>query len=108
DTEAPTQWEEDVDEVPVLSNAKATGLVGGAKIKVRSSEAARLTVKFVKVRPGKKKAVKTVRKQIRAGKNTIKIKDKKRLVAVVYRLRLVAVDNAGNRSDSVTVQTRIK
>lgn len=108
DTEAPTQWEEDVDEVPVLSNAKATGLVGGAKIKVRSSEAARLTVKFVKVRPGKKKAVKTVRKQIRAGKNTLKIKDKKRLVAGVYRLRLVAVDNAGNRSDSVTVQTRIK
>ncbi|HEY8467534.1 MAG TPA: plastocyanin/azurin family copper-binding protein [Solirubrobacterales bacterium] len=108
DSEPPTQWEEDVVEVPVLSGVRATGLSRGVKIRLSSSKGARLTVKFVKVRPGKRKTVKTVRKRVKAGKTSFRVIDKKRLVGGVYRLRLVAVDGDGNRSDPVTVRTRVK
>ena len=103
----PSLCPEDDEVVPKLSRIKfrAPGKKAG-RLSVRVSERARVTAVFKRLPPGKLRKLRLTRKAAAAGAVKLPIR-KGKLKPGRYRLTIVAVDGAGNRSKVVKRKIRV-
>ncbi len=102
---------------PVLSRVRLSrrsirARRGRTTLSFRSSERARLSIRFDRVRRGRRaRRAASLTKRIRAGRGRIRISSRigrKRLARGSYRLTLVARDAAGNRSRAKRLTLRVR
>lgn len=97
-------WESGDNVRPTLTGLKATGIRRGARLRFTLSEPG--SVKVVFKRSGKVRYRGSLRK-LKAGKVRRKIKHKS-LTAGPYKVKLTAIDRAGNRSRPQSTSVKVK
>ena len=91
-------------EAPAISGVRLKGVRHGARIRLRLSETATVTLRFK--RRGSGKVVRTARVQLHAGTRTLIVRGD-RLRRGRYTVELVARDGAGNTAPAVRAALRI-